>query len=345
MLSPDGGHEAILSQKPSLAFDESKDFLQQKTQLKNKLTELLGTMPERVDLNPVVEYQKEEDTYTEYRIRFKVEEHVEAVCLLCIPKLGKEKYPLLVCLQGHVKGMQVSLGRTYSEDDDPPSEDDCDFGLQGIARGYAVLCLEQRGMGERRTVKVERKEELINDNGYPRCHVTAMTAIMLGRTLIGERCWDVSRAIDLALTYPQIDGERIVCTGLSGGGTTTYYSACMDERIKIAIPSGAVCTFKDSIHAMDHCVCNYIPQLSLYMDMGEMAALIAPRKLIVVNGKEDMIFPDVGVREVYATIEKIYKAAGVPENCALVTGSGGHRYYKKETWAAFDSMCEGSDYI
>lgn len=338
MFSPDGGHEVVLAKKPRLAFDEKGDFIEQQRQIKQKLRELLGTMPERVDLNPVIEYKKEEDTYTEYRIVFDVEEHVQAVCLLCIPKLGKEKYPLVICLQGHSKGMQVSMGRKYREDDEPLDEEEIDLALQALEQGYAALCLEQRGMGERRTVKVEREEELINDNGYPRCNVTALTALMIGRTMLGERCWDISRAIDLALTFPEIDGEQIICTGISGGGTATYYAACMDERIKVAMPSGAVCTFLDSIQAMDHCSCNYVPNLSLYMDMGDMAAAIAPRKLIVINGTEDPIFPEKGVKEAYATIEKVYRAAGVPLNCAIATGQGGHRHYKKEAWATFDKM-------
>lgn len=336
MYSPDGGHEIFINQKPKLAFDENKDFVIQKEQIKKKLAELLGEMPERVELNPVTEYQKEAENYTEYRIRFDVEKEVQAVCLLCIPKLGKEKYPLVICLQGHGKGMQVSMGRTYG--DDPADDGDRNIAIQALEQGFAALCLEQRGMGERRTIKVQHKEDLIHDNGETRCDVTAMTAIMYGRTIIGERCWDISRAIDLALTFPQIDGEQIICTGNSGGGTATYYAACMDERIKVAMPSCAVCSFKESIQAMRHCPCNYIPNIATYMDMGDMAIAIAPRKLIVIAGKEDIGFLYPGVQEAYATIEKIYRAAGVPENCALVTGEEGHRYYKKAAWEAFDKM-------
>lgn len=336
MYSPDGGHEIFINQKPKLAFDENKDFVIQKEQIKKKLAELLGEMPERVELNPVTEYQKEAENYTEYRIRFDVEKEVQAVCLLCIPKLGKEKYPLVICLQGHGKGMQVSMGRTYG--DDPADDGDRNIAIQALEQGFAALCLEQRGMGERRTIKVQHKEDLIHDNGETRCDVTAMTAIMYGRTIIGERCWDISRAIDLALTFPQIDGEQIICTGNSGGGTATYYAACMDERIKVAMPSCAVCSFKESIQAMRHCPCNYIPNIATYMDMGDMAIAIAPRKLIVIAGKEDIGFLYPGVQEAYATIEKIYQAAGVPENCALVTGEEGHRYYKKAAWEAFDKM-------
>lgn len=335
MYSPDGGHKLIFERKPLLAFDENKDFQTQKIQIKEKLTELLGDMPRKVELHPVIEYQKEFDTYTEYRIHYDVEEGVQALCLLCIPKLQKKKYPLAVCLQGHSTGMHISMGRKKYPDDDPGTGDR-DIALQALERGYAALCLEQRAMGERRGI-LEIRE---SDNGAPMCHPTSMNALLVGRTIIGERCWDVSRSIDLALTFPEIDGDFIICTGNSGGGTVTYYAACMDERIKVAMPSCSVCTFKDSIAAMVHCQCNFIPGIAKYMDMGDMAAIIAPRKLIVIHGDEDPIFPDKGVKEAYDTIQKIYKKAGVSGNCALATGHGAHRYYKKEAWGTLEKMME-----
>ncbi len=334
MYSPDGTHRAKLNERPILAFDENKNFEEQQRVLRQKLTELLGERPEIVPLNPVIEQTTEHETFTEYRICFNVEPLVQAICLLCIPHVAEgEKVPLVICLQGHGTGKHVSMGRKLYPNDHP-EDGDRDVALQALERGYAALCLDQRGMGERRTVLGGDP----NDNGIPRCFITAMNSLLVGRTMIGERCYDVSRAIDLALTFKQIDGERIICTGNSGGGTTTFYAACMDERIKVAMPSCAVCTYKHSIGAMFHCSCNFIPHIAQYADMGDLAALIAPRKLVVIHGKNDPIFPEEGVRETYATIEKVYAAAGVPQNCTLATGDGAHRYYKAEAWAGFDRV-------
>ena len=333
MFSPDEAHLYEISQKPLLAFDENKDFNQQREAIREKFFACLGRMPQKVDLNPKIAYKDENEKFTEYRIIFDVEKHVQAVCILCIPKLGKEKYPLAIVLQGHSKGMHVSMGRK-KYDDEVPGEGDRDIALQALERGYAALCLEQRGMGERRTDKVWNKK----DNGQPRCLATALDAILLGRSLIGERCWDISRAIDLALTFPEIDGDKILCTGNSGGGTATYYAACFDERIKVALPSCAVCTFKDSITAMPHCSCNYVPGIAQYMDMGDMATLIAPRKLVVISGKDDDCFPIKGALEAFETIKKVYTAAGVPNNCIQTIGPYGHRYYKENTWEAFEQI-------
>ena len=134
------------------------------------------------------------------------------------------------------------------------------------------------------------------------------------------------------------DTARIGITGNSGGGTATYYTACLDERIKLAVPSCAVCTYKHSIAAMRHCVCNFIPNIATYFDMGDLAGLIAPRKLVVVNGKDVPIFPEAGVQESYEVIKKMYAAAGVPDNCALVTGNGAHRFYADDAWPVLHKM-------
>ena len=338
MYSPDGTHQRLLAQKLPLSFDGTQDFVAYQRSIKEKLIDLLGDTPERVPLDPIVEETVEHEDFTERRISFAVETDVRAVCIFCIPKTGKEKYPLAVCLQGHGKGMHVSMGRRKYESEKPDTGDR-DVAIQALKRGYAAICLDQRGFGERRT----EIEMPAGKDGGPKCQVTAMNALMVGRTLIGERVWDVSRAIDLALTYPEIDGERILCTGNSGGGTTTYYAAAMDARIKVAMPSCAVCTFKSSICNIYHCVCNYVPRISKYMEMGDIAAAIAPRKLIVINGKLDNIFPQAGVEECFDTIKAIYTAAGVPDNCALATGQSGHRYYAAEAWSAFDGMENWND--
>ena len=88
------------------------------------------------------------------------------------------------------------------------------------------------------------------------CDHASMTALLLGRTMIGERVWDVSRAIDALEEFPEIDTSRIGCMGNSGGGTITFYATCLDGRISIAMPSCSICTLRDSIASVDHCADN-----------------------------------------------------------------------------------------
>ena len=333
MYSPDVAHDRQLAQGGLLAFDEAKDFETQKRAIKAKLLECLGDMPAtRVPLDPVIESVAEHETFTETRVLLTVEEGIRMPALVCVPKSGKKPYPVAICLQGHSTGMHRTMGRCL--EGEKPDEGDRDMAIQALAKGYAALVIDQRCMGERRTIKVWNQ----NDHNEPRCHTTSMAALIVGRTMIGERCWDISRLIDYAETLPELDTSRLICMGNSGGGTATYYAAAFDERITVAIPSCAVCTFKDSIAAMFHCECNFIPGIAKYMDMGDMAVAIAPRPLIVVHGLEDSIFPKAGVYEAYETIQKVYAAAGAPDRCALVSGPAGHRFYKDLAWAKFDEM-------
>jgi dipeptidyl aminopeptidase/acylaminoacyl peptidase len=165
-----------------------------------------------------------------------------------------------------------------------------------------------------------------------------MVALLLGRTMIGERVWDVSRAIDALNCFPDVDTSRTGCMGNSGGGTITYFAACLEPRISIAMPSCYVCTFRDSIGRIDHCEDNYIPRALRYFEMGDLACLIAPRPLVVVAGRDDPIFPIAGVEEAFDTIRQIYAAAGAPDHCRLVIGDGGHRFYAAQAWRAFRDL-------
>ena len=334
-FSPDNYNEYLLKKrKPLLSFDENADYDIWRLQVKQKLTELLGDMPEeRVPLNIRIEWEKEHDTFIEKRFIFDTEPFTSVPCHLLIPKNAKKPCPVVICLQGHSTGMHVSLGRQkYDIDEQDIGEYEQNFGLQVVKEGYAALVMEQRAFGERYSEKI---------NNLPwrtTCHHPAMVGLLLGRTLIGGRVWDVSRAIDALEEFKEVDTERVACLGNSGGGTATYYAACMEERIKIAIPSCSVCTFQESIGIMQHCVCNYIPNMAKYFDMGELGCLIAPRKLLVVAGKKDHGFYLKGSLDAYNTIEKIYQKAGCADNCRLVLGEEGHRFYAEPAWKVFKEL-------
>lgn len=321
-------HESLLKREPLLRFDENADFNAWREKVREKYMEVLcldEIAKNACEIKVEIEEEVKQDGYTRYRYTFESEHGCTVPCYLLIPDTGKEKYPVLICLQGHTAGFHISIGECKFAGDDKYIETST-FALDAVKNGYAALCVEQRGMGERQPTTKERGHQ--DGAGCP-CLYTAMTALLTGRTLIGERVWDVSKAIDSLSAFDCLDLDDISCVGNSGGGTATYYSACFDERIKLAIPSCAVCTYRDSIGDMWHCTCNYVPKIAKYFDMGELAALIAPRKLMVVNGKVDAIFPIKGAREVYSVIEKIYKKAGAEGNCALYEHENAH-YFDKE---------------
>lgn len=338
MLNADRCHKEIVAKmKPALAYDESKDFDTWREQVREKLMQLLGDMPqERCDLNVRVEWEKEHDTFYEKRIIFTSEENMDIPCHLWVPKTAKLPCPVAICLQGHTTGMHISMGRTiYPPDAEYIQGGDRDLAVQAIRNGYAALSLELRGFGELKspaTLDVFPEAECT-------CEYPAMTAALVGRTLIGERTWDISRAIDMLETMPEIiNTKKILLTGNSGGGTATYYAACLDERITVAAPSCSVCSFENSIVWKRHCSCNYIPTMIKYFDMGELACLIAPRPLVIIAGVQDWGFDIAGSRKVAAVAQKIYDKVGVSDKFRFIEGPEGHRYYADLTWPVIHEL-------
>lgn len=159
---------------------------------------------------------------------------------------------------------------------------------------------------------------------------------MLGRTIIGERCYDISKAIDALKHFKKCDLSKIFITGNSGGGTASYYAAAYDKRIKLSVPSCAFCSFDKSITYTFHCPCNYIPNALNYFDMQDIAPLIAPRKLIIVAGKDDPIFLLDGVKKGFETVKAVYKDAGAEDSAKLIVTPKGHWWCVDIVWNAID---------
>lgn len=72
--------------------------------------------------------------------------------------------------------------------------------------------------------------------------------------------------------------------------------------------------------------------------MGDLAGLIAPRKLIIVAGREDDIFPIDSVIENYKIIESIYEAVEASGKCSLIIGEKGHQFYPDMVWPVFNRL-------
>ena len=324
--------ELLKGVKPSMAFNPENESLSQwQEKAGEKLKELICIPRVPCDSLFEIEYETEHPSFYEYRFTFQSEEGEFVPCHLWIPKKSdKEKRPVMICLQGHSTGMHISMARPKFEGDESTCNDgDRDLMVQCIEKGLCCVAVEQRCFGER--------------GGTPRpdCYVASMTALLSGRTILGGRVWDIMKLIDILEEKfsDKVDTDRIYCMGNSGGGTATFYSTALDKRIKAAIPSCAFATFSGSIGAMYHCACNYVPSISKYFDMAEIAGLTAPRPLVIVSGKEDDIFPlDTAEHEFSRLSEIYYKNSESPDNCIHVKGDGGHRFYSEPAFKAFFSL-------
>lgn len=326
---------------PAMRWDGKENFNEWKTRAKEKLSELLGLAEIEKFACPVeieVEFDRfaEDLNAREIRFRFRSEENVTIPCHLCIPASAEgKKLPVMIIVQGHSTGMHISLSRPKFPGDKESIEKnwDANYGKIALDEGLAILTLEQRGMGENGGDPTK---------GNPRCTEVAKRAILLGRTLIGERVWDVGRAIDaLEANFADlVDLDKILLMGNSGGGTATTYTAIFEDRIKIAVPSCAVCDWEDSIAIMPHCECNYVPYIAKYFDMGDLVAMTAPMREVVVSGNEDNGFLLAGAINSVNVGRRGYEALGVGDNLVHVVAPGPHRFFAKESYPYIHKMIE-----
>ena len=122
------------------------------------------------------------------------------------------------------------------------------------------------------------------------CNLLNHMAIPLGQTVTGMWTWDLMRLVDYAQTRPEVDPARIACGGLSGGGLQTLWLAALDERVRAAVISGYFYGYKDSLLRLnENCSCNYVPGLWNLADIGDIAALIAPRPIFIETGDVDSL--------------------------------------------------------
>ena len=326
-LSPSLHHHHLYKKMDrSLEYD-GDDLKVWQRKLRSKVCQLAGDTPsDRCPLNVRTLWHLDHPLGTIEKIAYTSEPYSDVTAYVCLPEDAEPPYTWFICVQGHSTGAHNSIG-VDREDNSKLIEvaGDRDFGLGCMRRGLAALCIEQRSFGERR----EQIQERVSSHG---CHDATMHALMLGRTLTGERVYDVDRGIDYLATRRDVRMKHIGVMGNSGGGTVSLFSAAMLPRLRYAMPSCYFCTFEDSVMSIYHCMDNYFPGLLKYAEMPDVMGLFAPKPTVLVAGKNDDIFPVAGVRKAFRRLKKIYKAADAEDRCHLVIGAEGHRFYADLAW-------------
>ena len=242
---------------------------------------------------------------------------------LLLPKDVSEPPPVVVAFHGHGYGVKdiVGLWESGAERDTPDGYHK-DFGIELCRRGFAVAAPEISCFGE-------RQSDYSNlDFGAPiptTCTHSAMLAFHLGTSVVGLRVRDGRCLIDYLETRADMNAKSLGAMGISGGGMHTFFSTCVDRRIKACVVSGYYSSFKDSILAMNHCACNFVPGLHEFGEMCDLVGLIAPRPLLVEAGDHDPIFPQRSVKKAVATAREVYRVFGAESELEADFFEGRHQ--------------------
>ena len=320
---------------PELSFSATNEteFIEWQARMRERLTSLLGGFPKsKCELHPRELERVETQSYTREKVVIESDPGCFVPMYVFVPKGNKGTFPAVLAIHGHGRGMRDVAGLWDSEKDREAIEQ-CshDYGRRFAEKGCMVFAPEMMGFGERREA-----DDKLEGNDKSSCRTLSWHAVTIGRTAIGIRVWDVIRTIDYAETRHECDTDRGVgCVGFSGGGTVTLFSSAFESRIRCAIISGYFNTFEDSILAMPHCDCNYVPGIRRYAEMWDIASMIAPRPLLIESGVGDDIFPIEATKAAYAKVSEAYKALGVEEKLDIDIHDQGHRFSGRK---AFDWM-------
>ena len=271
-----------------------------------RFLECLGDMPERTALRPKVLERERMDGYERTTLLLRTAPHIKALCWLCVPdelSAGRSS-PAMIAVPGHGMGAKDLLA--MDADGRPRSEGEGyqkDYALQVVRLGYPVLVIEPLGFGERRDPAM-----MANKTGESGCHAAFSIALMLGTSLAALRVNDIRRGLDYLETVRRVDADRVGLMGISGGGQMTLWTTAVETRLKLAVISGYLNRFADSVMGMNHCICNFIPGVAKQFDMTDLAAMIAPRPVLIESGTRDPIFPSKATR---AAVRKVREQYGV----------------------------------
>ena len=292
--------------------------------LRAKVAELLGGFPAaRGDLKPQALEVREFPGYRREKFVFESRPGLAVLGYLLTPLSATPPFATMVCVPGHGRGVDDIVGiDDKGQDRNNKDGYQHDFAIQVVEHGMAAVAIEPMAFGCRRDERTKKK-----GLGTSACQPAAGAALLLGQTMIGWRVFDVMRTIDWIGTRKELDAKRVGCMGISGGGTCTTFAAALEPRIKAAMISGYLNTFRDSIFSLSHCIDNYVPSILNWAEMYDVAGLIAPRALFVESGEKDNIFPIEASRSSFARVKKVYEVFGAGGLAEQETFNAAHSFH------------------
>ncbi len=149
-----------------------------------------------------------------------------------------------------------------------------------------------------------------------------------GFSVMGLQLWNSIRAVDFMVALPDVDPQRLACTGESGGGTQTFMLTAIDDRITASAPVNMV-----SAHFQGGCVCENAANLRLATTNVEIAALMAPRPMLLVACTGDWTHNTPTVE--YPAIKEIYRLYQAEDRISHVLIDAEHNYNQASREAVY----------
>ena len=287
-----------------------EDWNKHKVTARQQLLEMLGLdpLPPKTDLKATVTGTLDHPDFTVEKLHFQSRPGLYVTANVYVPKKLSAPAPAILYVCGHavVKTNGVSYGNKVGYQH---------WGAWFARNGYVCMVVDTVQLGEIEGVHHGTHGKDMwwwNSRGY---------------TSAGAEAWNCIRALDYLQSRKDVDGTRLGVTGRSGGGAYAWWIAALDDRIKAACPTAGITDLQN--HVVDGCVeghCDCMFMVNTYRwDYAQVAALVAPRPLLIVNTDKDNIFPLDGVVRVHERVRDIYDLHNKPEQLGLIITEGPHK--------------------
>ncbi len=338
---------------------EFNDLEAWQTQARARVFEQLFYRPGVASPAPDVVRRTDRGDYIEEYVTFQTTPDLRVPAYVLIPKTGKLPVAGIVVLHCHGGFYLWGKEKVVAIDNEPPAlsefkqqlYDGRSIGTELVRRGYLVITIDMFYWGERRLLLDEdppsyrdprrmTKDEIaaFNRRSQQGEQLVARSLFAAGISWPGVMLWDDLRTVDYLASRPEVDSRRLGCVGLSVGGYRSFVLAALDPRIKVAIDVGWMSSLGSHVkrHVTNSIGFTFqIIGLYRYLDLPDLAALIAPRSVLVINGSRDQLFPREGVDAAFKKIDQCFRKAGAASRQRCRMYDAPHQFnaeMQKEAW-------------
>ena len=272
-----------------------------------------GPWPERVPLDIQYGETLQRDGYRIEKVSFNSRPNFRVTADLYIPDGLKGKAPAVLGSCGH--GIEGKATDTYQS-----------FSVRLAKNGFVVLLYDPIQQGERdQYVNLENRGV---GKGLCDAHnVMGKQLELLGENFCGWRVWDGRCALDVLLSRPEVDPNRVGMTGNSGGGTLSEWIWANEPRLTMCAPSCHVTSFLTNLENELPTDAEQCPPgvIGAGLEMVDLMYTQAPKPVMLLGQRYDF-FERRGLKEAYADLKAFYKLFGAEDKVVHSVHDGGHEW-------------------
>ncbi len=153
--------------------------------------------------------------------------------------------------------------------------------------GTIVLSIDARGIGE---TKVNTDANSREFDRYFGDFSDIMTALLVGKTMVGMRALDISRGLDLLVSRKEVDPNRVYGYGEDAGALPLLYASVLDGRIRRVVLNGMLVSYESVVNSRVHrrILEGVAPGMLKSYDLQDLVAALAPRDVWIVGGTDPL---------------------------------------------------------